>query len=92
MWKRSCSNSALEAAALRADHVHLELRVFQEGIVLDERLEGEHERILDRLGHLANRQAHLEQTRRAGFVRSLRSRIENARHDPQFVHLALLFF
>jgi len=77
--------TAFQAAAFRLHHGDLKLGVFAKR-AFRQSLEREHERVFDGLGHLSNRQAHLQHARRTGLLRRCRHRIHHARHDSQFVH------
>ena len=78
--------AAFEAAALRLDHVNGKLGALRIRVVLGEGLPCEHERILDRLSHFADRQVNLQKTGRARIARSFLGSLDDARHDSQFVH------
>ena len=57
--------TAFQAAAFRLHHGDLKLGVFAKR-AFRQSLEREHERVFDGLGHLSNRQAHLQHARRTG--------------------------
>ena len=78
--------AAFETATLRLDHIDGKLGALRVRVVLGEGLPREHERVLDCLGHLADRQVDLQKTGRARTARSFLGGLDDARHDSQFVH------